>query len=395
MFNKKLNNKTLLLIAFSAFGLIGLIMGMRTSLFFYVQRDYLNGYSHLGTLILVSGIGMQITLYVSGILIEKIGYVRVFKIGMAAIAIPLFLMAVLPGIMGFDIAYILLMFGYGIGVLVLNLFVSALAPNRKGNVLMTLHLFFSFGALLGPKWMTLMVKNGFSWQMVVGFTALAFALITVVVLFVQPQTNTSSIEEKYNNNGGPAIVPKPTLIVLIIAMFASSQIWEYGIGTWFTIFGDALHGLSADESALYLTYYYGMYPVIRIVFAKIIHKFNLQKVLVFAFVSTTIFIVLGILTGQLIFYSMTGIGTALMYPAMIALMQELLGGNSTKLIGKITMIGGLIQYVAIWSVAIISDQFGMVVGFNSMVLYSAIGASATVAILMKTQSPKVAVSTEH
>lgn len=374
------NKKRTLYLCYFAYGLIGLVFGIRTPLFFYVQQDYLDSFSHLGTLVLISGIGMQGTLYVSGILIEKYGYMHMLKVGITSITIPVLLMGLLPGITGFDFAFTFFMLGYGITVLPLNMYVSAIEPKRKANVLMILHLSFAIGALIGPKFISLLVTAGVSWHYVMVMTSLPFIALTLQYI----RTPSSDIGKKLADLS-PSLdsIKKNSfgfLPLLFILVYMAGQTWEFGIGTWFSIFSNASKGLTANESAVYLTLFYFMYPIFRIIFAKIIHHLNLAHVLLFAFLSTAVFILLGIVTSSLVFYALTGIGTSLMYPATMSLMQEAFGDHASRRIGSISMIGGLIQYVAIWLVGLMSDQWGMLIGFNTLLLYPLIGGIAIVAI---------------
>ena len=169
---------------------------------------------------------------------------------------------------------------------------------------------------------------------------------------------------------------------LFVAVFLCSQIWEYGIGTWYVIFANKTHGLSSSEAALYLSLFYACYPPVRIIFSVIIHRLNILAVLLGAFLCCIFFGGLGILTGRLVFYSLTGIGIALMYPGIMAAMQQVFGSGSTRKISFITMAGGMIQYAAIWSVGIISNRSGIGFGFNFMLIYMIFG-SAAVFIIMR------------
>lgn len=372
MSNQKI--KRLLWLCYMFFGMIGLILGMRTSVFYYVQEAYLDSYSPIANMILISGICMQISLYLAGIFIQKLGYKRILNIGLIAFVVPIILMYFVEGFSSFAIVYTLLMFSYGIAVIILNLYVSILVPNRKSNNLMMLHLFFSIGALIGPKWISFFNEKATSWQLVLALSAIPMVVIVILTL------KTKGIEEHENKAREVKIESidknRSSLIALLIIVFMCSQVWEYGIGTWFIMFTTNSKGKGPQEAATLLTLFYGTYPLIRIILFKVIHRFNLHHILIGAFLYSTILATIGVITGLPVFYSLTGAGVAIMYPAFMAFMQEKLRGMVEKKIGFITMVGGLLQYIAIWSVGFVSDAYGIGIGFNYMVVYLFIGTIA-------------------
>jgi MFS family permease len=152
-------------------------------------------------------------------------------------------------------------------------------------------------------------------------------------------------------------------------------------------------GLSSGEAALYLTLFYASYPLIRIVFSRIIHRLNLLTVILGAFICCLFFGGLALTTGRFSFYSLTGTGVALFFPAIMASMQQLFGERATKKIGFITMAGGLFQYAAIWGVGLMSDRWGIGVGFPFMLVYLFFGALAVAGIMVLEARRTAAVET--
>ena len=375
--------KILLWLCYVSFGLIGYILSMRTNIFQYVQKAYLDGYEHIAMLVLVSGLLMQVALYFSGFLIERIGYQKSLLIGMAVFTVPVFLFLPVRSVLSFDLVFIFLMVGYGIAMLVLNLFVSHLVPERKGNVLLILHLFFAIGALIGPKWISGFVDAGAGWQAGTALMSIPLAVTVFIIFRINRRIALPSAEKRVapGEKRGLKRLFSP-FVGLFIVIYLTSQTWEFGMGTWFVIYANDTRGMNPSQAAWYLTLFYGSYPLVRIVFSKVVHKLNLLVLLVFAFSLCAGFVGLAVWTGNLLFFSLTGLGVALLYPAILAAMQDHFGEGETTIIGFISMAGGLIQYVAIWSVGIISNRFGIAVGFPSLVWYLVAGGISVLAILL-------------
>ncbi len=382
--NIKPKTGRLLLLCYIYFGLIGFILGMRTSVFYFVQESYLDSYSPLANMILISGLCMQVSLYLAGVFIQKIGYKSLLNIGMAAFAIPVILMYFIDSFIGFAVTYTLLMVAYGIAVIILNLYVSVLIPDRKSNNLMILHLFFCLGALSGPKWIDYFNGINIPWQIVLAAAGIPLAVVFVVTLGTKaekmiPGTTAGEIEGHEPTAKEPTKKGSSSLTAVLVVVFMCSQVWEYGTGTWFVIFVSKTDGRQA-QGALLLTLFYAMYPLVRIVLARTIHRFNLLNLLIGAFFSSAFFASLGVILKMPVFFSLTGLGVAVLYPAFMAFMQEELGQSATRRIGWITMTGGLLQYIAIWSIGLFSDWWGIEDGFHSMVVYLIIGTLGLVVI---------------
>lgn len=373
----------LLLMCYLFFGIVGFILGMRTSIFYYVQETYLSSYRPIANMILISGLCMQVSLYFGGLCIQKFGYKKILNLGLISFIIPLLLMAFVKDFIGFAIIYSLLMLSYGVTVILLNLYVSTLAPERKSNNLMMLHLFFCVGALLGPKWISFFNEQSISWQTVTALTSIPLVIILLLTLKTTGITETQVAGKRAQSE--PMTLNTFTLNVLFILVFMSTQVWEYGIGTWFIIFETQAKGLKPENAATLLTLYYAMYPVLRLILFKVIHKFNLVHLIIGSFIYASLLALIGAISGYSVFYSLTGAGVAIMYPAFMALMQENLGTNVEKKVGFITMVGGLLQYVALWSVGLLSDVHGIGFGFNYLIIYLFIGLVGIISVKLHLQ----------
>ena len=279
--------RLMLMVCYAIYGMFGLFLGMRTNIFHFVQRDYLDSYTHIATLILVSGVLMQLALYSAGPLSERFGFHKVLAVGLAISGIPLALMSFVDSAFFFDANYFFFMVGFGISMLALNLFVSHLVPERKANALLTLHLFFSIGALIGPKWISLFTDTGISWQRITAYSVLPiFMILSVMVVIgrLNPDLASGALsvpdkpEQHKSIKPGLSLLRDP-FVWLFTTVFLCSQIWEYGIGTWYVIFANETHGLSSGDAAWYLTIFYASYPLVRIVFSRIIHRLNILAVL--------------------------------------------------------------------------------------------------------------------
>ncbi|MCY6482924.1 MFS transporter [Clostridium aestuarii] len=378
----RITRNKLMQLCFIAFAMIGFVFSMRTNVFSVVQSDYLGGYGHIATLVLISGIIMQFATLGTGYAIEKWNHKLILSIGLILYSISSLAMIFVQSILIFDILFCFYMFAYGICVLAVNLYVGVLDLNARGKSLMKLHLGFSIGALVGPKLMSGLLKNGVNWQMIFGLSSIPTLIIFFILMFVKETENkyVVQVEEKVNIIEENIYSWRNMIVWLFVILFICGQVWEYGLGTWFIIFAREAHKVSEDQAANYLTIFWICYPIVRGLFSQILEKVGYERCLLFSFICNVILIALGLYTSQLIFFALTGIFTATMYPTIMAMMQQRFSGVNVGMIGWISMMGGMIEYVFIWAIGKLGDAFGITVGFGSLIIYMFIGVAIVVII---------------
>ncbi|PAB59863.1 MFS transporter [Anaeromicrobium sediminis] len=382
--------KSTLFLLFLTYGEICYISSLRTNIFSIVQQEYSLDYSHIATLVLISGIVMQISTYITGIFSKRLGYNNSLIIGLFISGASIFSMIFVKSIALFNFLFILFMFGFGVCTLVLNMYAGLLAGDSRGKVLMNLHLGAALGMSVGPTVISQLVNIGFSWQFIMAMSSIP-AFILIIILFISNSYNKKNND--FNNAVEKSISNKrfkygSYIVWLYILMFICAQIWEYGVGTWFVIFARQTKNLTEIEAAKYLTIFLGSFPIGRIIYGKLLNYIDSYKSMLISFIGNFILILLSFLTKKLVFISLTGLLTCSMFPVMMSMMQEEFGDDSSDLIGFICMAGGILQYVFIWSVGEIGDLYGIKVGFGSLIIYMFIGA-LSILLIKKTKPAKI------
>lgn len=369
----KSSSKRLIYVMFFIYAQLCFILSLRGNVFSIVQTDYHLDYSHIATLTLISGLSMQLATYFSGLFMKRWGHVKVLVLGLVISGISIFLIFFVRSILFFDLLFVLFMFGFGMATLVLNMLTGTLAGESKGKALMRLHLGASVGICIAPSLFVLLNQWDLSWQMIMGLSSLPVFILIVFVLI-----NKSGTIGTYDSKDIATQVSTSNnfnnfIIILFILIFSCSQAWEHGVGTWFIIYTVKTSGITEADASRYLTLFFVCFPIIRLTMNKFMDYLNYRMTLLIAFMSNFILVLIALLSHQFIFISLTGIFTCLMYPIMISMMQDIFGGNRSDLIGFICMVGGIIQYVLMWTIGKIGDSYGIEIGFGSLIIYILIG----------------------
>lgn len=393
---KEQRKKIFLLLLF-CYGQICFIVSLRTQVFAIVQKDFQLNYNHIAILVLVSGILTQTSAYFSGNFIQKIGYKKSLNVAITTIIISFGGMFFVDTPWLFDALFTLFMIGNGAATLVLNMYTGVLLPEKRGKALVILHLGASIGLCIGPKTMDMGLRLGLTWQWVCGLAVIPLIVILLISIYVKEPSDLHIIkEEKHSKlNGNKKVVTQIGIatVAYFVLIFACAQVWEFGIGTWFVIYAQKGKGLSTKMATNYLTIFLICFPIARILYMKMINYLPGIYCLCLSFVLNGFLCMLAILTGNILFFALTGVFTSLFYPIMMAIMQDVLGDRSTKLIGFICMIGGFIQYIFIWLVGVLGDYFSITVGFYSLSVYLILGAILTYGLINHLKLAEVKITT--
>ncbi len=374
-----------------SFGIAGFVMSARTSAFSSIREEFSLNYSSISLLVLVSGIIMQISTFLTGYSLRRFGYRLNTAVSLLIFGSSFLLIFLSAGYPMVFVSFCIMLFGFGAVVLSLNMHTGYLAGKNNGPALMRLHLGFSVGALLGPKAISFFITNGMDWRFVyIPAACLVFAIS--VIYFILPEKkmemenenelSESGVQEKSKDtSAGFSVVDGKILkkaVFLFVVIFIAGQLWEYGFGTWFVIFCRQHFSLTEITSSTYLTIFWVCFPVSRISAGYIVKKTGAVSLLAVSFLSVFLFVLAGFVFSAPLLFSLTGLFTALIYPLTMTLMQQTLGRERSDLIGVISMAGGFINYLLIASAGSIADFFGIAAGFGSTALYLLAGAAASV-----------------
>ncbi len=385
-----------------SFGIAGFVMSARTSAFSSIREEFSLNYSSISLLVLVSGIIMQISTFLTGYSLRRFGYRLNTAVSLLIFGSSFLLIFLSAGYPMVFVSFCIMLFGFGAVVLSLNMHTGYLAGKNNGPALMRLHLGFSVGALLGPKTISFFITNGMDWRFVyIPAACLVFAIS--VIYFILPEKkmemenenelSESGVQEKSKDTSADfSVVDGKILkkaVFLFVVIFIAGQLWEYGFGTWFVIFCRQHFSLSEITSSTYLTIFWVCFPVSRISAGYIVKKTGAVSLLVVSFISIFLFVLAGFVFSAPLLFSLTDLFTALIYPLTMTLMQQTLGRERSDLIGVISMVGGFINYLLIASAGSITDVFGIAAGFGSTALYLLAGACASIILGVNILSKKI------
>lgn len=214
------------------------------------------------------------------------------------------------------------------------------AKNFDDRLLQWLHASFGVGITLGPIVMTLVLAQALPWQrgyqvhagLQLGL-ALLFLLTASVWLAGKKQSALSDEEKHEADHHDTAMLTSmsygPVLLGMAIFFFYCGL--EYSVGLWtFSLLTD-VRGMSTAQAGVWVSVYWGMFTVGRIVMGFVSVRFSSHQLIVFGFVLSTlgtlIFALSDSVVANLVALVAIGFAYAPMYPAMVSTTMTRIGAQ--------------------------------------------------------------------
>ncbi|MCA9981923.1 MAG: MFS transporter, partial [Anaerolineales bacterium] len=251
-----------------------------------------------------------------------------------------------------------------------NVFV---ARYYNARVMNWMHASFGLGATLGPLLVGLVVALGFSWRAAYGLIGVLVAVLLVVLLVLRPAwprrkkagTSLASADdesEPFSANLLDSL--RVTAVWLGMAIFFVYGGVEITAGQWsFTLFTEG-RGANAEVAGLWVTAYWGVFTLGRVLVGIIADRVGALRVLDFA--------MLGALVGMALFWfnlsplssylglALLGFALAPIFPTLITLTPGYVGADhATNATGFQVGITGLGIAVLPWLAGVLSERISL------------------------------------
>ena len=364
----------LILITFANITLLGFLTSMRGVSFPLIRNSFNASYETMG---LMNGL-----IYLAAVCSCIIAGIYMNRFGLKKAVLSAFLLVVLGAgsiyfATGFWMAagfYLILQSGFvffeisinGVGVKVFTV--------KPGLMMNLLHFFFGVGAIVGPRFMGLMVNRvEMSWREVYPLSLVVVIILLVMSLLVRFPAR----EEATDTQNRPSFwtaMKEPMVWFLGIALGIACGIEGFTVG-WSGLYLQDVHGLEPSTTgAAFVSAFFFMFTISRLVSGFAIEKIGyIKSVLVSSLAIAIIFVAAFSLGRRGIFLlPVTGFFVAIMWPTIMAIGAGIFKERAQTAISAIIAItftlNGLIQY----GVGLTNSLLGAAWGYRSCLIYSII-----------------------
>lgn len=322
----------------------------------YFKQEFHVDDTQIGLVMTASLFAYAVFQYVGGSLIGRLGYKKVTIFG--------FVMAIVAAIViATCVNFPMLVFGMfllNIGMAMFNISVCTLGPALSvvSTALLMNMINFSYGAgtTVLQRVSGALLLRGVSWRAFFIFMVVATAALLVYLLFVkipyQPVRTTDQTDKNrvFKNH-------MLYLYVIVVGCYLAS---EYGVGNWFVSYMHGSFDLNSDQSAVYISIFFGAKTIGLLLGGFIVERVGLfRSILTYGSLATVLaFIGVGMGQSGLLVFALSGFFFSAIFPTLITTIKGRFKEDTSYVTGLILMMGTLIAMAVSLSIGVLSDWIG-------------------------------------
>ncbi|HUX50309.1 MAG TPA: MFS transporter [Spirochaetia bacterium] len=359
-----------------------------------ILADFSWSYTAAGAVLAAGSLGYFISTYLSGMLLQRLGPRVVAAGGLVVQAISLAVFALVPSIVVNFIIYFIMGLGQGGTEVTINYAVVRMERKGESHLMSIIHAAFSVGAVIGPLIIGLIIRMGFSWQLLyrgLGAVTLVMAVILAILPFGRLTLSNVETPEMRASLARPERQPMFYLAFFLLLVYVGV---ELGSSNWVSEYFVTILGSTPSVGAFMVSIFWIGLLVGRVGVPVVFRRAAHAKVLTGLALFTTLS-----LAGALLFrnpvvvgagFFFTGLGCSAIYPLIMTIIGHFFDEGQNRAIGFAAAGGGVGSLVFPFIMAAVSQGFGLRTGFLLYVFMALVMSGISFAVLVQIRKKKVA-----
>lgn len=360
---KKRNNVILLVIFIFAIMLFDAVAENLRGVFIPIFKNSfgIDG-GFIGNMLAVGSLAYVIFTYIGGLLCRKFGQKRVFILGIISMIISLMMFSITHN------AYVLLidMFIMNIGLSLTSIAINTLVPvlvTGFQSVLMNItHLFYGLGAAGAPSAAAFLLEKGISWRTIY----LGVAIVFIAILIIFSLLDTPNVHEKEQDKKLRFTNILHNKLYYYYAFGLGFYVFaELAIGSWFVNFIQDNYNYSIGKSSFYLTVFFAVFTLGRLLGGFIVEKFGyLKTVLNFLIIAVCMFTA-GVIMKErgLMLISLSGFFFSITFPTVVTTISKVFKEDASYITGVIVASVSSVNIILTKVIGEFNDKIGTYLSF--------------------------------
>ena len=280
----------------------------------------------------------------------------------------------------------MLLMGMGTGSIEVggNGLIVGLHPQAQGRYLNLLATFHGFGSLLVPLYAAWLLDAGISWRQVFQYS-IPLVLVLVLLLLLTPAPRTAKMASSSGFDW--ATLRRTGFSTTMIGFYVAIALYvatEIGIAAWIVEYLIQTKGIAQATAALYLSAFFGMIMIGRIVGSVLVDRIGYLRAIILAMIGAFVAILIAIVAPPALAFCLplSGLFLSIIFPTMTAAVSRLHPHNTGTILGLLFTAAGLGGSLGPWSIGLASNAWGIGWGFALTLLFC-IGVIGTLALLIR------------
>lgn len=356
--------------SFFGFLLLGFVDNIKGPTIPILLKELNLNYSMGGTILLAAYVGFFVATIFMGTVSDIAGKKFVMIAAGAALII---------GITGYSSSNTLILLvvsiaviGIGLGSIEIgsNSIIIDIHNQNKGKYLNQLSFFHGVGSMIAPIFAGQLISRNLSWRSIYQFSlvlVLLLPLFFLIIKYPKSQTGGSSGID-FKSLGKKAFTREMLLLYVLVFSYVAA---ELGVSSWLVEFLQKQKSQSVVISSLFLSLYFGVMALGRLLGSFLVEKVGYIKIMLFCTLASLLCITIGVWGPPVLafFVPLTGLFFSIIFPTSAAIVSEIHKDNLGTILGLFCSFAGIGGMIGPWVVGIFSDLLGIAMGMYMITVF--------------------------
>lgn len=326
------------------------------------KSDFSISDTKIGFMLTAASLGFIIFTYVGGLLCEKVGQKKVIIAGLTVASLSLIILSRTNSFIMLLISMFILNIGLAFIEISVNTIVPILFLSFQAVFMNLAHFCYGFGATITQRITGVLVGSNISWRMIYVGIAILYVALLVFVLFVKMPEPHEIKNAKHINKYE---IFKNKFIYLYMLGLGFYVFAEVGTSNWFVNFMRSIYSLDDNASSLYLSLFFGIFTVGRLVGGLIVERLGYLKSILYFLGIAFVLYTIGISIGKvgLISIAISGFFFSIVFPTGVLSASKIFRKNSSYCIGIILTGSSFINMILNMLMGFLNDNIGVYKAF--------------------------------
>ncbi len=364
----KWNEYLLISIVFGGFLIFGFSENIKGPAIPLIQENFSASQTQIGLLLALNSFGYLLACSYTSWMSDKIGVKWTGTAAFLFMALSGVFIYLSAGFPSLSAAFFVLYLGNGMLEIALGIMAARIFTKNTGTMLNISHFFYGLSSTVAP----IFAASVMDWHWgggELGWRGMYFLFLALSLLPIIPSLLSKFPSESKQDGDGASFksLIRDRTAWLIVAVLSLGVVSEMGIGGWLINFLVQAYQWDIKEASNMLSLFFLFFMLARLLLGPVTDKIGFAKSIMIFSAFSGLCSIAGILIGEKgsILYAVSGIGIALVYPTIMALLAKRYPiGTGTAitftvtLMGIASVIGNFLIGIIIDTARIIADAFG-------------------------------------
>lgn len=372
------NYYSLMTISYATMIMFGVLENTKGVTFTSINKEFQVSYDQQGYLVSFSWYGYVIFCLVCAFVMKRWGLKPAILCGYIFNCLGCIAAAYAPNFATVVLSLMVLWMGFGFYEVGYNALASILFTENSAVYLNLMHFFYGFGAIVGPQvasWLERLLNDSYRGVYRGLFFVMAVLFIfSIIIPYSAVEKKQSNNEESNGSISISSMFKMPYIWVASITL-GFMEVMEFLAANWGTLYYRDVYGLDPNkEGATFLSFFYVMFTITRLVSGYIIERLGYYTSLFGVLVIVIIIYIVGLLMGVngRWVIPLTGFFIGTMFPTYMCVLMKVFGDEAGNMSSIVIFLSGATNGLVQLIIGYVNEWIGYEWGFRAGVIYTLI-----------------------